>query len=125
MALGADVLASDGEFEAPAYRTLDQGAVTDDGVFVHRCIGRAINVAGRKVSPSRLRGILESLDGVHAAAIERGLSRDYERFEEIRVRLKVDPGFDKRVLREQLRQRVESWEMPRQWEFETVRPDPR
>ena len=99
--------------------------MTADGVFVHRCIGRAINVAGRKVSPRRLRKILESLEGVHAAAIERGLSRDYERFEEIRVRLQVDPGFDKRALREQLRQRVESWEMPRQWEFETAESDPR
>ena len=35
----------------------------------------------------RLRNILEQLDGVAAAVVERGRSRDFERFEEIRVRL--------------------------------------
>ncbi|MGC4016383.1 MAG: AMP-binding protein [Luteolibacter sp.] len=119
-ALGTDVAAWEGEFSSPVYQTLDRGAVVEDGVFVHDCIGQAINVAGRKMSPVRLRGILEQLDGVLSAVVERGRSRDYERFEEIRVLLTVKPGYDKRILREALRQRVESWEMPRHWEFETV-----
>ena len=116
-ALGADVPAWEGEFEGD-YLTLDQGEVSGNGVYVNRCIGRAINVAGRKVSPDRLRAILETLPGVQLAAIERGFSRDFERFEEIRVRLRMEGDFDKKTLREQLRQRVESWEMPRHWEFE-------
>lgn len=119
-ASAADVSLTPDEFSSGAYETLDQGELTTEGIFLSRCIGDAINVAGRKVSPFRLRGVLESLAGVHHATVERGESRDYERFEEIRVKLAVDPGYDKRVLREQLRQRVESWEMPRHWEFETV-----
>ncbi len=116
-ATGTDVVAWGGEFDGD-YLTLDQGEVSDAGVFVNRCIGRAINVAGRKVSPDRLRAILEKLPGVGLAAVERGFSRDFERFEEIRVRLKMEGDFDRKALREELRGKVESWEMPRSWEFE-------
>jgi len=114
---GADFEAWPGEFSSNSYRTLDQGEVTEDGIFVNCCVGRAINVAGRKVSPARLEKILESMDGVRRAKVERGQSRDYERFEEIHVRLSMDGNFDKKAIREQLRARVESWEMPRHWEF--------
>ena len=116
-ATGTDIPAWEGEFSGD-YLTLDQGEVSEDGVFINRCIGRAINVAGRKVAPDRLRGILETLPGVGLAAVERGFSRDYERFEEIRVRLRMEGEYDKKALREALRGKVESWEMPRSWEFE-------
>lgn len=116
-AIETDLPAWKGEFDG-AYLTLDQGEVSESGVFINRCIGRAINVAGRKVSPDRIRAILETLPGVRLAAVERGFSRDFERFEEIRVRLKMNGDFDKKALREELRGRIESWEMPRNWEFE-------
>lgn len=118
-ALGTDILAWDGEFDGPVYRTLDEGAVSEHGLSITRCIGGAINVAGRKVSPQRLQTILEQLDGVAQATVEAGASRDFERFGEIRVRLRVNAGYDKNALREQLRQRVETWEMPRHWEYES------
>jgi len=117
-ASGSDVLAWDGEFGRPAYLTLDEGEVSDEGLCISRCIGGAINVAGRKVSPIRLREILEQLDGVSKATIENERSRDYERFGEIRVHLQVEAEYDRKAIREALRQRVESWEMPRHWEFE-------
>lgn len=117
-ATGTDYPASSDEFGASVYRTFDQGAVTSAGVFVRRSIGEAINVAGRKVSPGRLRGMIEQLEGVRSATVGRGPSRDYERFEEIQVRLVVGADYDKRSLRERLREKVESWEMPRHWEFE-------
>lgn len=116
-AVGADSPACEDEFGGRFYNTLDMGDVSDGGVFITQCIGRAINVAGRKVSPIRLQNILEELDGVAVAVVERGQSRDFERFGEIRVRLTVKPGYAPKVIREQLRQRVESWEMPRHWEF--------
>lgn len=115
---GADVEAWPGEFSSKEYRTLDRGEVTEGGIFVTCCVGRAINVAGRKVSPARLEKILESIDGVHSAKVERGQSPDYERFEEIHVRLAMDGTLDKKAIREQLRARAETWEMPRHWEFE-------
>ncbi len=120
LAFGADVCVSRNEFSADAYHTLDQGRVTSEGIFLTRCTGDAINVAGRKVSPHRLAEIVEGLEGVRSARVERGRSRDFERFEEIRVHLVMNRDFDKKALREQLRQKVESWEMPRQWTFEDV-----
>ena len=116
-ATGTDLAAWHGEFDGAVYRTLDKGGVSGEGIFITRCIGDAINVAGRKVSPTRLRAILEQLDGVSSASVECGQSRDFERFGEIRVRLTMEEGCDKKAIREQLRQRVESWEMPRHWEF--------
>ncbi len=116
-AIATDEEAWPEEFGTEAYRTLDQGEVTEDGIFVSRCVGKAINVAGRKVSPVRLEAILQALDGVLEAKVERCQSRDFERFEEIRVHLSVEKDFDRKAIREQLRQRVESWEMPRHWEF--------
>lgn len=116
-AMGADSPVCEDEFGGRFYSTLDAGEVSDGGIFITDCMGGAINVAGRKVSPIRLQNILEQLDGVAAAVIERGQSRDFERFGEIRVRLTLEPGCAPKVIREQLRQRVESWEMPRHWEF--------
>jgi long-chain acyl-CoA synthetase len=118
LALGTDIPVSISEFDGPCYLTLDQGTVSDEGLSITRCIGRAINVAGRKVSPTRLKTILEQIEGVSQATIESGKSRDFERFGEIRAHLLIQAGYDKKAIREQLRQRVESWEMPRQWEFE-------
>ena len=116
-AVGSDCPVSENEFSGRFYSTLDAGKISDGGIFITDCIGGAINVAGRKVSPIRLQNILEQLDGVTAAVIERGHSRDFERFGEIRVRLTVESGYALKIIREQLRQRVESWEMPRHWEF--------
>lgn len=119
-ALGADSPAWEDEFQGRFYGTLDVGEISDGGIFINHCVGGAINVAGRKVSPIRLQNILEQLDGVAVALVERGESRDFERFGEIRVRLSVKPGHEAKVIREQLRQQVESWEMPRHWEFVPV-----
>ncbi|MCE2959258.1 MAG: hypothetical protein ACK56K_04265 [Akkermansiaceae bacterium] len=116
-AIATDAEAWPAEFGSGAYRTLDQGEVTQAGIFVSRCVGNAINVAGRKVSPTRLVAIFETLDGVLGVKVERSQSRDFERFEEIRVQLTVEKNFDKIAIREQFRQRIESWEMPRHWEF--------
>jgi acyl-coenzyme A synthetase/AMP-(fatty) acid ligase len=91
--------------------------VRDGKIYLHQCNGGAINVAGRKVSPERLRAILESIPGVLAAVVERGSSRDFERFEEIRVYVRIADGIDSKEVRESFRRETESWEMPRKWEF--------
>ena len=121
-ASGSDIPEWEGEFGGGLYRTHDIGAVRDREIFIHRCDGGAINVAGRKVSPARLRAILESIPGVLAAEVGSGPSLDFERFEEIRVRVDIAPGFDAKDVRERLRQATESWEMPRKWEFGAITP---
>lgn len=116
-AIGTDTEAWENEFASPTYLSLDQGEVSGSQVYLTRCIGASINVAGRKVSPDRLESIITSLEGVASARIKRGFSRDFERFEEIRAKITLLPDYDKKQIREQLRKRLESWEMPRQWEF--------
>jgi len=118
-ASSSDIPAWEGEFGEGSYRTYDIGEASDDGIFIHRCDGGAINVAGRKVSPDRLRVILEDIEGVLAAEVSSGPSRDFERFEEIRARIQIAQGLDPKDVRESFRQKTESWEMPRKWEFET------
>jgi len=119
-ASGSDAVEWDGEFGDGPYLTHDIGEVLEGGIFIHRSDGGAINVAGRKVSPVKLQSILEGVDGVVAAKVSRGPSRDFERFEEIRVHVRIAPGLDPRHVRECFRQHIESWEMPRKWEFEMV-----
>lgn len=118
-ASGSDIPTWEGEFGDGPYRTYDIGEVSEAGIFIHRCDGGAINVAGRKVCPEKLRVILEGIEGVLAAEVGSGPSRDFERFEEIRARVHVVHGLDPKDVRESFRQKTESWEMPRKWEFET------
>lgn len=117
-ASGSDIPEWEGEFSDEPYRTHDIGEVRGRKIFIRRCDGGAINVAGRKVSPPRLRAILESITGVLAAEVGSGPSRDFERFEEIRVRVHLSPYVDPKDVRESFRQKSESWEMPRKWDFE-------
>lgn len=121
-ASGTDIPERLGEFRDDTYQTHDIGEVRDGEIFIHRCDGGAINVAGRKVSPARLRKILESITGVLTADVSSGPSRDFERFEEIRVRVHIAPGANPKDVRESFRQITESWEMPRKWDFETISP---
>jgi len=116
-ASGSDVPEHAGEFGGELYRTHDIGEVRDGKIFLHRCDGAAINVAGRKVSPARLRAVLEAIPGVLSAEVARGPSRDFERFEEIRVHARLAPDTDPKDVREHFRHATESWEMPRKWDF--------
>jgi len=117
-AIGADIVLETNEFlETEGYRTLDIGRLEDEHLFVSRCMGGAINVAGRKVSAKHVQAVIESLDEVKSAEVVGGPSRDFERFQEIQVKITMNGEADKRVLREKIRQDLESWEMPRQWEF--------
>jgi long-chain acyl-CoA synthetase len=119
-AAGSDFPVSDEEFTSGPYRTHDIGGLCDGDILIKNCDGGAINVAGRKVSPLKLRAILEASDGVVSAEIARGSSRDFERFEEIRVHVRITPDADPKHIREVFRRQTESWEMPRKWEFETL-----
>lgn len=117
-ATGSDVPV-EGEFSSGTYLTMDQGRIVGGQIYVTRCIGKAINVAGRKVSPKRLRTILEGIEGVKFASVECEKSRDYERYEEIRASVRLADGVEGKAIRELMRGKVESWEMPRRWEFES------
>ena len=75
----------------------------------------AINVAGRKVSPAKVERVLSAVPGVEKVRVEKSLSPDFERFEEISVT--VTTSLEKKELRSALRESLESWEMPRHWQL--------
>lgn len=117
---GADLVFAEDEFGDGSYRTHDIGEIRDGEIFIQHCDGGAINVAGRKVSPAKLCSILEGIDGVLTAEVTCGTSRDFERFNEIRVHVCVTQHADPKQVREQFRQQIESWEMPRKWKFDMI-----
>jgi len=118
IALGADTLQRDQEFNSDTYLTMDQGHTADGYLYWKNHIGAAINVAGRKVSPGKIKRICESMPGVLHADIWRTRSRDPERFEEVSIRVKLDQSTDLKALKNWSYQHLESWEMPRHWELD-------
>lgn len=117
-ATGADRLLWDDEFEEQFYRTTDEAEMEDGRLRLMGSTGGAINVAGRKVSPARIERMLLKVPGVEKVTVWKSASPDYERFEEIHVTVVTNE--EKKVLREALRESLESWELPRHWEL--IRP---
>jgi len=117
--IGSDLLLSENEFANTHYQTMDEGNVLDGHLHWHDHVGKAINVAGRKVSPEKIKRICLSLPGVSNVIVSGIRSRDYERFEEVKVSLTLDPSHDLKALKETVYNRLDSWEVPRHWD---VRP---
>ena len=115
IALGADHLQRDLEFSGESYLTMDQGRVLDGQLYWHNHIGAAINVAGRKVSPNKIKRVCESMPGVLAVEVSGTRSRDPERFEEVSISVNLDDTTDLKALKSWAYQHLESWEMPRHW----------
>ena len=77
----------------------------------------AINVAGRKVSPEKVRRALLATGLLADARIEPAASTDPDRHQEILARLTWKPGVtaDLEVLKKKLGGELAPWEIPRQW----------
>ena len=77
----------------------------------------AINVAGRKVSPEKVRQALLASGLLADAMVEPAPSTDPDRHQEIRARLTWTPGTTANLdaLKLHLGKDLAAWEMPRQW----------
>jgi len=116
-ATGSDVLLTDDEFEKNHYLTMDVGSLMGDQLLWHDHVGRAINVAGRKVSPEKIKRACLSSPGVRDVCVSGIRSRDYERFEEVKVSLTLDDACDLKSLKKSVHSKLESWEVPRHWDI--------
>jgi acyl-CoA synthetase (AMP-forming)/AMP-acid ligase II len=114
-ATGADRLLGGSEFQKSVYETTDLVGLRDELIIWIGSAGDAINVAGRKVSPEKVERALRAIPGVKKAKVGKVQSPDFERFEEISASIR--PVFEKKILREALRQDLENWEIPRVWDF--------
>ena len=113
----ADKLLRLDEFTCDYYQTMDIGELRGEELYWHDHKGEAINVAGRKVSPARIERACLGLEGVESAAVSSVRSRDFERFEEVSVQVRLSSGCDLAMLKKHAAQQLDSWEVPRHWKI--------
>jgi len=116
-AIGSDFLLSESEFNKSHYQTMDLGEANEGHLYWHNHVGQAINVAGRKVSPEKIKRVCLATPGVIDAEVTSKRSRDYERFEEVSVALKLMSNHDLKPIKHMVYERLESWEVPRHWDL--------
>ena len=117
IATASDHLLSDDEFSKPEYQTMDFGMFVDGRLHWSGHTGAAINVAGRKVSPSKVKRVCESVEGVVYATVTGVKSLDNERFEEVSVHVHAIDSLKLKELKKEVYCQLESWEMPRHWQL--------
>ncbi|MGJ8672637.1 AMP-binding protein [Rubritalea sp.] len=117
VALDADVCLAADEFTQASYLTMDIGDLENSHLYWDDHVGLSINVAGRKVSPTKVQRVCEAMPGVKKIEVQRIRSRDSERFEEVAVRAKLDQSTSIKDLKNWAYTKLESWEMPRHWEL--------
>jgi len=113
--IGSDILLTPDEFSDDYYATQDIGEIKGKSVYLRESVGKAINVAGRKVSPEKIHRFLLKDKSVLSAIVEKKRSRDIERFEEITVEVKTTNTTDLKKIKSQLHAHLHNWEMPRHW----------
>ncbi len=116
LASGADKLLTPTEFSASHLQTMDQGALHQNSLHWHQFQGNAINIAGRKISPERIKRHCLALPDVLQVEIEKIRSEDFERFEEAKIKVKTSNQTPLRLIKRQLANTLDGWEIPRLWE---------
>ncbi|MFT4177109.1 MAG: AMP-binding protein [Luteolibacter sp.] len=116
VAMGYDEKRADDLLENGVYLTRDRGHFDESrGLHLTGTVGGAINVAGRKVSPAKVEGAILATGLVTHAHVYGVPSSDPERFEEIAVEYALREGGTLEALKGALVERVQLWEVPRQW----------
>jgi len=97
------------------FLTHDHGRLEDRNVFLDRSSGGAINVAGRKISPTKVESAL--LDtGIPSRVRVFGIpSPDPDRVEEIVGMIELPETADIATLKQAAALSLAAWELPRQW----------
>lgn len=78
--------------------------------------GGAINVAGRKVSPSKVESAMLATGLAISARVTAIPSADPERHEEIAAEIRLAEGVTLEQLKSAVAERLQSWEIPRRWQ---------
>lgn len=97
------------------FRSYDVGKIVQNQLSILEYKGKAINVAGRKISPHNIEKVLQKIKGVKACKVTGEKSRDSERVEEITVYLDIDLSYSLLEIKKQAVKQLASWEVPRIW----------
>jgi acyl-coenzyme A synthetase/AMP-(fatty) acid ligase len=96
--------------------TRDRGFIDPAGrIHLAGTVGNAINVSGRKVSPSKIEEALLATGLVLRATVRGVPSSDPERFEEISASFILAPGASLAELKTAAAAKLQAWELPRHW----------
>ena len=116
VATGYDAPRADDELGGGIYLTRDCGFLDSAGrLHLTATVGNAINVAGRKVSPSKVEQALLATGLVLRAKVHGVASADAERCEEIFAQVELRPGATLEELKTAAAGRLQGWEIPRHW----------
>jgi acyl-coenzyme A synthetase/AMP-(fatty) acid ligase len=118
VAMGYDAPRGDDLLGGGVYLTRDLGH-TDAAGFIHLTgtTGGAINVAGRKISPTKVEAAIMATGKVSRVKVLGIPSADPERFEEIGALVELADGVSPAVLKSALTEHLPLWEIPRHWQF--------
>jgi acyl-coenzyme A synthetase/AMP-(fatty) acid ligase len=116
VATGYDAPRADDLLEDGIYLTRDRGFIDSRGrLHLMGTVGNAINVSGRKVSPSKIEEILLATGMVVRATVHGIPSNDPERFEEISATIILSPGTCLAAVKTAAAGKLQAWELPRHW----------
>ncbi len=116
VATGYDAPRGDDLLENGVYLTRDRGFIDPSGrIHLTHTVGDAINVSGRKVSPSKVEQALLATGLVLKATVRGIPSNDPERFEEISATVTLLPGTSLAALITAAAAKLQAWELPRHW----------
>ncbi len=116
VATGYDAPRADDLLGNGVYLTRDRGFIDSAGrIHLIGTFGNAINVSGRKVSPSKIEEALLATGLVRKASVHGIPSNDPERFEEISASVILAPGTSLDVLKTAAAAKLQAWELPRHW----------
>ena len=114
-ALGSDHWHHPSEFSDTSYHLPDEGYFTGNTLFISQLSEQSINVAGRKVSPEKVRTQILAHPHVTDVQVQAIASHDFERYQEIQATITSGPGFELPSLKAALRNELLPWEIPRKW----------
>lgn len=91
--------------------------IEGEAVLLRGRIGDRINVAGRKVAPEVIEGLLREYHGVKECLVFGCPDDSHGRSESIVAIVETDGGVNREVLRDFLLGKLPSWHVPRHWWF--------
>jgi long-chain acyl-CoA synthetase len=119
VASGYDEALTADELGAGCYQTRDLGHLDPHGnLHLTGSLGGAINVAGRKISPTKVEAAIIATGLVARAKVFAVPSNDAERFEEIAALVEMSPGATLHFLKHAMASALQLWAIPRHWKTE-------
>ncbi|MCF7669571.1 MAG: fatty acid--CoA ligase family protein [Verrucomicrobia bacterium] len=108
------------------FKTSDLAELTDGTLFLKGRLGDTINVAGRKLVPESVEGVLRDCSGVKDCLVLGVSDERSPGSETVAAVVVAERGIDPAVLRGYLLERLPAWQVPKRWHFtESIAPNRR